>query len=71
MRLLDRFDEVLERQISPAQRRVFHMRYAENRSTSSIAKALGKSNQAVKIGLFRSRRTLSESAPELTLSLTA
>ena len=34
------------------------MRYAENQSTREISENLGKSTQAVKISLFRTRRAL-------------
>jgi DNA-directed RNA polymerase specialized sigma24 family protein len=50
---------------------VFRLRYAENRSTRDIAKRMGKSNQAIKIGLFRSRRALERRAPDLQSALSA
>ncbi|MGH0035183.1 MAG: RNA polymerase sigma factor [Myxococcota bacterium] len=70
-RILDRCQEVLEEEVSATQRMVFHLRYAENRSTRDIAEKLGKSNQAVKIGLFRSRRALERRSPDLDVALTA
>lgn len=69
-RVLRRCVEVADHELSPAQRKVFHLKYAENRSTRSIAKHLGKSNQAVKISLFRSRRTLSQHTPNVESVLT-
>jgi RNA polymerase sigma-70 factor (ECF subfamily) len=58
VRLLRRCGEVVETELSPAQRKVFYLAFDENRSTRSIADHLGKSRQAVKISLFRSRKTL-------------
>jgi RNA polymerase sigma-70 factor (ECF subfamily) len=70
-RLLDRCQEVLEEEVSSTQQMVFRLRYAENRSTRDIAKRMGKSNQAIKIGLFRSRRALERRAPDLQSALSA
>jgi RNA polymerase sigma-70 factor, ECF subfamily len=64
-RVLRQCVEVAERELSAAQRNVFQLKYAENRSTRSIAKHLGKSNQAVKISLFRSRKTLAQHTPNV------
>lgn len=70
-RILDRCQELLEEEVSDTQRMVFHLRYAENHSTRDIARKLGKSNQAVKIGLFRSRRALERRSPDLDVALSA
>ena len=59
VRRLERCDAVLE-EVSPAQQEVFRLRYGDNLSTRAIADRLGKSNQAVKISLFRTRRRLAE-----------
>jgi RNA polymerase sigma-70 factor (ECF subfamily) len=64
-RMLRRCGEVADAELSPSQRRIFYLRYADNCSNRSIAQQLGKSNQAVKISLFRTRRTLARHAPEL------
>jgi len=58
-RLLDGCARVLDEQVSASQQEIFHLRYADGRSTREIAEVLGKSNQAIKISLFRTRRTLS------------
>ncbi len=55
--------DVAENELSEAQRTIFFLKYSENRSTRSIAEHLGKSAQAVKISLFRSRKTLNHHAP--------
>ena len=64
MRMLQRCNDVVENELSPAQRKVFHLKYDQSRSTRSIASELSKSSQAVKISLFRSRRTLSQHLPD-------
>jgi RNA polymerase sigma factor (sigma-70 family) len=48
----------LDNVLSEGQRNVFRLRYCENQSTREIAENLGKSMQAVKISLFRTRRAL-------------
>jgi RNA polymerase sigma-70 factor (ECF subfamily) len=63
-RTLRRCIEAVDSELSEAQRTVFHLKYAENRSTRSIAKGLRKSNQAIKISLFRARRTLVHHVPD-------
>ena len=64
-RLLARCDETLEASRRPAHQEIFRLRYAESQSIRSIAKRVGKSNEAVKISLRRSRNVLEESVPEL------
>ncbi len=63
--LLERCDEVLETSRRPAHQEIFRLRYAESQSIRSIAKRLGKSSEAVKVSLRRSRNVLEESVPEL------
>jgi RNA polymerase sigma factor (sigma-70 family) len=58
-RLLEDCGAVLTEQVSEAQQEVFRLRYADGQSMKQIAATLGKSCQAVKISLFRTRRTLS------------
>jgi RNA polymerase sigma factor (sigma-70 family) len=70
-RVLERCARMVESELSPTQRKVFHLKYAENRSTRAIAKQLGKSSQAVKISLFRSRRALANQAADLRAVLNA
>ena len=70
-RMLRRCIEVADTELSDAQRTVFYLKYAENRSTRAIASHLGKSNQAVKISLFRSRKTLNQHTPNVHVGLSA
>ena len=69
-RVLERVDDALESELSPSQRRIFDLRYGENYSMRGIATRVGKSKQAVKISLFRTRRTLARSARGLDGVLT-
>ena len=50
--------ESLEEDASPAQREIFSLYYSDCLPTREIARRLGKSNQAVKISLFRARRAM-------------
>jgi len=54
-----------------AQQKIFDLYYGENRPTRLIAAELGKSNQAVKISLFRTRRAMLTRLEEQGLHRTA
>lgn len=69
-RMLERCDRVVE-DLSEGQRKVYHLRFREHRSTREVARALGKSSQAVKISVFRTRRALAQRTAAGDLSLTA
>ena len=64
-RLLSRCAEALDRHVSPSQRQVFELRYWHNRSVGSIAGSTGKSPGAIRVGLLRTRRAISESTEGL------
>lgn len=68
-RVLERCDEVLEANRRPAHQEIFHLRYGESHSIRSIAEKVGKSNEAVKVSLRRSRTVLSDHIPELSAVL--
>ena len=68
-RALDRCGEVLEASRRRAHQEIFHLRYAESQSIRAIAKKVGKTNEAVKVSLRRSRAALSDGIPELELVL--
>jgi len=67
--VLERCDEVLEAGRRPAHQEIFRLRYAESQSIRSIAKRVGKSNEAVKVSLRRSRNLLVDGVPELEMVL--
>lgn len=71
VRILRNCSRVLEEKVPAKQREAFELRYLENCSTREIAKAMGKSPQAVKISLFRTRRTLADNNRSLTQVLSA
>lgn len=68
-RVLERCDEVLEANRRPAHQEIFHLRYGESHSIRAIAEKVGKSNEAVKVSLRRSRAVLSSHIPELSTVL--
>ncbi len=68
-RVPDRCDEILEANRRPAHQEIFHLRYGESHSIRDIAEKVGKSNEAVKVSLRRSRAVLSDNVPELAVVL--
>ena len=71
VRILRNCSRVLEEKVPEQQREAFELRYLENLSTREIAQEMGKSPQAVKISLFRTRRTLAENNRKLPSVLSA
>lgn len=59
-RLLARCFDVLDREIGPAHRRIFQLHLEGAPDMASIALTVGKSRQAVKISVFRTRRHLGD-----------
>ena len=49
---------VLENEMSPDQRQIFKMHHLESKSIAEIAKALSRSEDSVKSGLYRTRKLL-------------
>lgn len=68
-RVLDRCDEILSESRRPAHQEIFHLRYGESHSIKAIAEKVGKSNEAVKVSLRRSRAVLADNVPELSIVL--
>lgn len=64
-RMLDRCETVIERDLTPLQRRIFHLKHLRRQSVRAIATALGKSEDAIKANLYRMRRCLSDGVPGL------
>ena len=64
-RILDRCEAVIENELTPLQRRIFHLKHLRRQSIRSIAEALGKSEDAVKANLYRMRRALLDAASGL------
>ncbi len=64
-RLLGRCEEIVECELTPLQRRIFHLKHLRRQPVRRIAEALGKSEDAIKANLYRMRRALAEGAPGL------
>lgn len=64
-RVLARCVEVLGRDVGPAQREVFELHLGGAAGVAAIAASVGRSRQAVKISLFRTRRHLHARVPGL------
>jgi RNA polymerase sigma-70 factor (ECF subfamily) len=64
-RMLEHCEAVIQNELTPLQRRIFHLKHLRRQSIRSIAGALGKSEDAVKANLYRMRRAISRAAPGL------
>ena len=64
-RMLRLCEAAIENDLTPLQRRIFHLKHLRRQSIRTIARALGKSEDAVKANLYRMRRALADSAPGL------
>ena len=65
-RMLHRCEEMIEHDLTPLQRRIFHLKHLRGQSIRAIATALGKSEDAIKANLYRMRRALEEGVPGLS-----
>ncbi len=70
-RALERCVTVIEQDLTPLQRRIFHLKHLRQQSIRSIAGALGKSEDAIKANLYRMRISISENTPGLEAILRA
>jgi len=68
-RALARCDEVLRSSRRPDHREIFRLHYGQRKSIRTIASEVGKSSEAVKVSLRRSRAALTEGVPELAAVL--
>ncbi len=64
-RVLGRCEEVIENDLTPLQRRIFHLKHLRRQPIRTIAHALGKSEDAIKANLYRMRRAIADGAPGL------
>jgi RNA polymerase sigma-70 factor (ECF subfamily) len=69
VRVLDHCDRVLASSRRPAHQEIFHLRYGQSHSIRAISEKTGKSNDAVKISLRRSRAALADGVPGLSAVL--
>jgi len=70
-RILDRCEVVIERDLTPLQRRIFHLKHLRRQPIKAIASALGKSEDAIKANLYRMRKALAEGVPGLEAVVTS
>ncbi len=64
-RMLELCEAVIENDLTPLQRRIFHLKHLRRQSIRNIAEALGKSEDAIKANLYRMRRSIAQNAPGL------
>jgi RNA polymerase sigma-70 factor (ECF subfamily) len=64
-RMLERCEDVIQAELSPLQRRIFHLKHLRRQSIRAIASSLGKSEDAIKANLYRMRRAIAQGAPGL------
>lgn len=62
-RALSQCESVIEHDLTPLQRRIFHLKHLRRQSIRAIAVALGKSEDAIKANLYRMRRAIAQGAP--------
>ncbi len=70
-RMLVECERLIECELTPLQRRIFHLKHLRRQSIRTIAGALGKSEDAVKANLYRMRRAIADAAPGLEQILSA
>ena len=63
--MIGRCEEVISHNLTPLQRRIFHLKHLRQQPIRAIASALGKSVDAVKANLYRMRRAISAGTPGL------
>ena len=68
-RMLGRCEDVIENELTPLQRRIFHLKHLRQQPIRAIARALGKSEDAIKANLYRMRRAISQGTPGLEAML--
>ncbi len=64
-RVLSRCEEIIENELTPLQRRIFHLKHLRRQPIRAIAETLGKSEDAVKANLYRMRRAIADGTPGL------
>jgi RNA polymerase sigma-70 factor (ECF subfamily) len=64
-RMLELCELVIENDLTPLQRRIFHLKHLRRQPIRSIARALDKSEDAIKANLYRMRKSIAQHAPGL------
>jgi len=68
-KVLRRCETIIEHDLTPLQRRIFHLKHLRRQPIRTIAAALGKSEDAIKANLYRMRRAIAQGAPGLEVLL--
>jgi len=68
-RMLERCERVIQDDLTPLQRRIFHLKHLRRQPIRAIAVALGKSEDAIKANLYRMRRAIADGVPGLDVLL--
>ena len=68
-RLLGRCQEIVSKDLSETQRRIFDRKHMRRESIRAIAQALGKSEDAIKANLYRIRCSIRDSLPGIEVLL--
>ncbi len=71
IRTLGACADPLDEDVASVHHQIFDLYYGENRPIKAIASALGKSNQAIKISLFRTRRAMAVRLEEQGMAMMA
>ena len=61
-RILDRCQYAIEHQLTPLQRRIFHLKHLRRQSIAP-SRARWQSEDAIKANLYRMRRAIAAAAP--------
>jgi RNA polymerase sigma-70 factor (ECF subfamily) len=64
-RILGRCEQIIEEDLTPLQRRIFHLKHLRRQPIRTIAQALGKSEDAIKANLYRMRKAIADGTPGL------
>ncbi len=64
-RILGRCEQIIEEDLTPLQRRIFHLKHLRRQPIRTIARALGKSEDAIKANLYRMRKAIADGTPGL------
>jgi RNA polymerase sigma-70 factor (ECF subfamily) len=59
-RALSECERVIDTELTPLQRRIFHLKHLRRQPIRAIAAALDKSEDAIKANLYRMRRSIAE-----------
>jgi RNA polymerase sigma-70 factor (ECF subfamily) len=68
-RMLNRCEQIIDQDLTSLQRRIFHLKHLRQQPIRAIARALGKSEDAIKANLYRMRRAISDGTPGLEAML--